>query len=88
MPKIVIDLSKDDFDDIQKHGENLNPFWYQGKILDGTILPKNHGRLIDANKLRNELYSEDEIFDKFWRNEFDMLLVNAPTVIEAEGGAS
>ena len=48
------------------------------RIANGTPLPKGHGRLIDADALKNE-----------WKNGFhkkivDALMDDAPTIIEAD----
>ncbi len=47
-------------------------------VVNGTPLPKGHGRLIDADALKNE-----------WKNGFhkkivDALMDDAPTIIEAD----
>ena len=56
-------------------------------IRDGTPLPKGHGRLIDGDKLDKERI--DYIVDGYADSpkdcvEFGMMIINAPTVIEAE----
>ena len=49
-------------------------------VIMGIVLPKNHGRLIDVDKLNEE---------KFMLNitkprEYDDLIRNVPTIIEAD----
>ena len=61
-------------------------------ILDGIILPKNHGRLIDADDL--DLKRIDTILSGEVKDTVDalskmgMLIITAPTVIEADEAES
>jgi len=59
-------------------------------IANGIPLPKNHGRLIDADKLNKkkkyQFQTQSGAFSKSeWFIKADDLF-NAPTIIEAEGG--
>ena len=49
-------------------------------MAHGTLLPKKHGRLIDADELYDSLIFPTEQFAK----GFKELLDDAPTVIEAD----
>lgn len=74
--KIVIDIPEEHYEYIQ----NLPYYkrnYAQDLILDGTPLPKGHGRLIDENNLWFE--DIDDVSCVTQRN-----VENAPTIIEAE----
>lgn len=49
-------------------------------IKNGTPLPKGHGRLIDADALK------DEWKEGFHRKMVEALMDDAPTIIEADKG--
>jgi len=61
-------------------------------IGNGTPLPRNHGRLIDADWVLNKMTNADA--DTLPRTQYEYyawnfaqsLLIQAPIVIEAEGG--
>lgn len=84
--QIVINIDDEDYDDITLTGENTINL---GVLLDlreavrkGTLLPKGHGRLIDANRLRS-MYSINRanfntvVGIQKWIDE-------APTIIKAD----
>lgn len=81
--KIVIEISEEVYKDIQKYrtifDEDRDDIAEQ--ILNGTLLPKGHGRLIDESKITKceqiGLVIKD---DKVAR----CLMINAPTIIEAD----
>ena len=96
--KIVIDISEEDFeylnqfrdivDEIVKNKRNNGSDNINYAVLHGTLLPKGHGRLIDADKLIKDT-SVGEMRD----NEGALLgyqyiikedVSNAPTIIEAD----
>ena len=60
-------------------------------IIDGTPLPKHHGRLIDADELLENAY---QVYDKvrhMWSPDFVVnteYIYSAPTILEAEGSES
>ena len=66
-------------------------------IKNGTPLPKGHGRLIDADALKADIQKHADIYANYGHHDLvsmaqrDGLLcavgevVNAPTIIEAEG---
>lgn len=49
-------------------------------VANGTPLPKGHGRLIDADALKEEWK------EGFHKKIVDALMDDAPTIIEADGG--
>lgn len=79
--KIVIDIDENDY----KRYKDYPMCYPEGvfKIIgNGTPLPKNHGRLIDADKLKMTTITR-------WNGDVDFVvykeeLDNAPTVIESE----
>ena len=48
--EVVIRIPKDEYDYIQLYGLIL-PFSAK-QIINGTVLPKGHGRLIDADSMK------------------------------------
>jgi hypothetical protein len=53
-------------------------------IENGTILPENHGRLIDADELLSK-ERPNGISDDVWEeSHIYKMLTNAPTIIEAD----
>lgn len=74
--QIVIEISDKIYEKVKEH--YVNPYEVDEigqAILDGTILPKHHGRLIDADALNfNANYNEPLIH----KQDIDF----APTIIE------
>lgn len=89
--QIVIDIPKDLYDQLKWREEEIRKhkkYVVCKAILDGTILPKGHGRLIDADNLmvemekREERYGDEAMWDSATvKTALDMF---APTVVEAE----
>jgi hypothetical protein len=52
-------------------------------IKNGTPLPKGHGRLIDIDKLKQELINEEWITDNDGGG-LENIVDEAPTIIEAD----
>ena len=85
--RIVIDIPDSLYENILICWENIHPkVW---KILkDGTVLPKGHGRLIDADKIESTLHNK--AFDlagskRFYEiNWAHKMVCDAPTIIEAD----
>jgi hypothetical protein len=82
---IVIDIPKYMFDDIHdryKHpnkGDGITTL--EDVVATGILLPKGHGKLIDADLLKNQF--------PIWVDNFSSHVVNntiskAPTIIEAD----
>ena len=83
--KIVIEIPEDKYRALQigmKHGVGMGML--EKAVLNGMILPKGHGRLIDADDLRCENTDFDTYND--YCTMFDEI-DNAPTIIEADGEA-
>lgn len=53
-------------------------------VAAGTILPKDHGRLIDADALKQRYVARnsDSPFDKSWISTVRRTINDAPTIIE------
>ncbi len=86
--QMVIDIDEDTYRYMQsrckyqnKGDKGLNKFEEAGVVIkNGTILPKGHGRLIDADVVKEGIGNLDG---------FGMLgrcIDEMPTVIEADGG--
>ena len=72
--EVVIRIGKKYYDNLMSKAY-LIPYGLEKAIANGTVLPKGHGRLIDA----------DVLADSFEDNyEFCEALNNTPTVIEAD----
>ena len=82
--QVVIDIDEDTYEILKKYGSFGRIS--ENAILNGTPLPKGHGRLIDADALWEESYairdwSGNEV------NIVDVMSVKmAPTIIEADKG--
>lgn len=83
--QIVIDISEDMYHDIIDGILDLRDSdtriavgtWLNTSISRSTVLPENHGRLIDADKLKKNAYSASaftQVVDVF---DID----NAPTIL-------
>ena len=77
--KIVIDIPDGIYQDIEKR-DWKNTIWAGDSLMryihEGVVLPKHHGRLIDADAYREAWFNSR-------RFEPMLLLDFAPTVIEA-----
>ena len=74
--QIVIDISKEDYKRVSTIvdmglGTNVDE-----AIKNGVLIPKGHGRLIDADALYEQYVYADY--------DFDMTMAYAPTIIEAD----
>ena len=100
--KLVIDIPEDVYKrtTFYKEFRDLSDCVTVLKAIDsGTPLPKNHGRLIDADYLKDVIllhsyhgnnkdivpYSDRKGY-RLRQREVDERIINAPTVIEADGG--
>ena len=82
--KIVIDIDEDYYE-IIKHDVkvNHNDFKPYTIIANGTLLPKGHGRLIDADELKKHKYHDSNRFE----NAVAVAYIDwADTIIEADKG--
>ena len=73
--KIMIDIDEDFYEEIKQYG-NISVI--HKAILDGTPLPKGHGRLIDADEALNAMDS----WDKFGYFNNRMFPLNKDTETE------
>ena len=94
--RIVIDIPEDDYKSIKdmqyyisgrRSGRQIE-YNIINAILNGTPLPKGHGRLIDADKLQKS-YCDDncgvrKCVDAMDRCVFIGSVLEAPTIIEAD----
>ncbi len=82
--KLVIDIHKKDYQSILNSGQV--PYGVVCAIMNGTPLPKGHGRLIDADELEEckEIMNTISGESKYAVRMDDIRKV--PTIIEADGG--
>ena len=90
--KLIIDIPEKRYKDIQRIAEvqiESNHFQTAEQIIaKGTPLPKGHGRLIDADELKANIYmyhrnrycTQKDVDTSFY------VINNAPTIIEADKG--
>ena len=82
--ELVIKISENIYHFIKTHFRVENEV--DMAILNGTPLPKGHGRLIDANAL---LDTDRLIVDSMKCHYIPMMdIYDAPTIIEADGAES
>ena len=78
--QIMIDIPDGIYLDIEKR-DWKNPIWARDSLMryihEGVVLPKHHGRLIDADAYREAWFNSRQF-------EPMLLLDFAPTVIEAD----
>lgn len=82
--QIVIDIDEEDYDYlyVRKEVEGQEISRYDQLILNGTPLPKGHGRLIDADKLKTHFIGTEQGTDL--EVYLEPTIIDAPTIIEAE----
>ena len=87
--EIVIKINEDAYNLLEQKYRNGKADALDCIILNGNILPKGHGRLIDADEL---LENASQVYDErrhIWTQDF---VVNAddvdsaPTILEADKG--
>ena len=82
--QILVNISEEDYESMKKHDpiptvtDGTNAY---NAIVNGILLPKGHGKLIDADELRCEREDFDTYFD--YSNVFDEI-DNALTIIPAD----
>ena len=79
--KIVIDIPEEDYIRLKEHGMFGRVDVFKNAVRDAVVLPKGHGRLIDADTYRKEMLDSRE-FDFFKRLDMQ------PTIIEADKAES
>lgn len=97
--QIVIDIPDETYEEIKKSCYSLNHVIYGLKseenrelffqlmnaILDGTQIPKGHGRIIDESKInRVYAYTEEVICKNIKAINTIITNTDAPTIIEGE----
>ena len=83
--ELVIKIPEEvyDFTMGAKTARFYNTEYYVNLILKGTPLPKGHGRLIDADYLREDFKASNKIsFAE--RMDISCIVDHAPTIIEAD----
>ena len=81
--EVVIRINKDEYN-FMKHFQEIKAFrghYIAKQIVNGTVLPKGHGRLIDADKIQFENADFDTYGD--YSRAFDAI-DQADTIIEAD----
>lgn len=85
--ELVIEINDDYYNLIKRDADNgdyLNVL--ERAVINGTPLPKGHGRLIDAERFEKdnkELWGCDFIHPKY-EDTLEDLITDAPTIIEAD----
>lgn len=80
--QIVIDISKDIYDFLQKHDTGTR---VDRAIANGTPLPKGHGKIVDVDTID---LNQDEFISQSDYYEAECAIDNAPTIIEADHAES
>lgn len=81
--QIVIDIPKEDWEFLkQSEGARYSRTIIEA-VINGTPLPKGHGRLIDADKLEPRDISPEPWYSPMWGFEL-VDIEDAPTIIEAD----
>ena len=95
--KIVIDIPEEEYRCVQITGCIGNKTCISNAIYNGTTLPRGHGRLIDAEYLKDVIllhsfhgnnknivpYSDRKGY-RLRQREVDEGIINAPTIIKAD----
>ena len=83
--QIVIKISKEDYERLKEYEKapfySLTSRVYEA-IANGTPLPKDYGRLIDADKLDTRERGNNSQRTMWWN--IDQIVRKAPTIIEAD----
>ena len=79
--QIVIDIPKEMYETI-KDGTYCGSLYEE--LKNGILLPKGHGRLIDADALKEETYTMTEWNGDVHQIIYKASLDDAPTIIEAD----
>ena len=81
MQEIVIKIPEEMWERVK---DNYVPLGISKYLKNGTVLPKGHGRLIDADELYGDFIDGTEGYDcQTWnRIEIGDIIENVPTIIE------
>jgi len=86
--KIVIDIPKTRYEWIKKHTSvtdyHTTEMLYKG-VRNGTTLPAEHGRLIDADRLKTHFVGTEQGTDL--EVYLEPTIINAPTIIPEDKDA-
>lgn len=90
--KLVIDISEEKYEWIKKNNSNANPNSIVGAVVNGTHLPKGHGRLIDEMEVLEMTKSYKSELGRLKADPFvkcgietvEGFIENVPTIIEAD----
>lgn len=83
--QVVIDIPEKMYEDCKvRNTLHYSPYDFSSMIVNGTILPKGHGKLIDASKLEvGEVYDDEgNLCGTVYATKYD--IDNAQTIIEAD----
>lgn len=94
--KIVIDIPEEQYEIIKECAKNQDNFCSEvdsaEKIISrGIPLPKNHGRFIDADMLKNDMQAKSEWYGDIFIDVIGRVIDvidNAPTIIESDKAES
>ena len=79
--QIVIEIDEELYEEVKGYHELTE---CELAIFNGTVLPKGHGRLIDADELRTKSIDVNAEFgNEWWCVDCDDIEL-APTVLEAD----
>lgn len=87
--KIVIDIPDGIYQDIESR-DWKNTIWARDSLMryihEGVVLPKHHGRLIDADEFQMKCFRRNfsNQIDNHEMADINMLLHLSPTIIPAE----
>lgn len=88
--EVVIRLPKEQYNNILNKGQVIALSGYEKMIGKGTVLPKGHGRLVDAEKIAREVNRAWTLWEKkgedcyLFADVLTPMLISQPTVIEAD----
>lgn len=88
--KLIIDIPeelKNKIDNANEDNYRTYIWWFETTlycaIKNGTILPKGHGRLIDADKFQTDYYFERRYGYDFYK-DFQSRVKSQLTIVEAD----
>lgn len=80
--QIVIDLDEKEFRDFVDNGKPISMNRLCGALYHGIPLPKGHGRLIDADRLKTHFVGTEQGTDL--EVYLEPTIIEAPTIIPAD----
>lgn len=85
--EVVVKIPKDSFEFWQKvkQTKEVRIGYWETAISNGILLPKNHGRLIDADKVLDFMRDTFDMQDLYLPIHFKELVIDEiPTIVDAE----